>query len=119
MAPRIGGIAYIKQDGSQLDLRGNFSVSPSMLERKMQAGQDGVHGYTEDPRVPYIEGDITTGPILNIADLDAITSATITAELANGKTYTLQQACTVAAHVVNTKEGIVHVRWEGFNADEF
>ena len=52
MAQRIAGVAYVKVDGTQYPLRGNFTVSPSNVERQMLAGQDGVHGYSEIPRVP-------------------------------------------------------------------
>jgi len=44
MAQRIAGIAFLKIDGNMLALRGNFTVSPSAVERNMLAGQDGVHG---------------------------------------------------------------------------
>ena len=60
MAQRIAGIAFLTVDGDQMALRGNFTVSPSPVERTMLAGQDGVHGYQELPRVPYIEGDLST-----------------------------------------------------------
>ena len=116
---RVAGIAYLKVDGQQYDLVGNFSVSPSMIERAMLAGQDGVHGYSEMPRVPYIEGDIRLAPGLTVAQLDAMTNVTVTTELANGSTYSLQQAVTTAAHTINTRDGIVHVKWEGMDASQF
>jgi hypothetical protein len=116
---RVAGIAFLKADGVQYDLVGNFSVSPSMIERAMLVGQDGVHGFSEMPRAPYIEGDIRLVAGLTVAQLDAMTNATVTAELATGAVVTLQQACTTAAHVINTRDGIVHVRWEGVDASEF
>ena len=51
MAIRFAGIAFLSVDGRQYQLRGNFTVSPSPVERTMIAGQDGVHGYQELPRV--------------------------------------------------------------------
>ena len=118
MAQRIAGVAYLKVDGVQYALRGNFTVSPSLLERQMLAGQDGVHGYTEMPRVPFIEGDISLQPGFSLTDAEAITNSTITAELANGSTYTLVNAATTAAYSINTKEGLTHIRWEGMNSNE-
>ena len=56
-----------------MPLRGNFTVSPSALERAGIAGQDYVHGYSELPRVPYIEGDITTVVGMSTEELEAIT----------------------------------------------
>jgi hypothetical protein len=40
MAPRIAGVAFLKVDGQQYPLRGNFMVSPSAVERAGIAGQD-------------------------------------------------------------------------------
>lgn len=119
MAERIAGIAYVKVDGNQLPLRGNFTVGPTNVERAGIAGQDGFHGYSEMPRVPYIEGDISTLPGVSIEALQDLTNVTVTAELANGKTYVLSEAFTVGVRELNTQEGSVRVRFEGARCDEF
>lgn len=118
MAKRIAGIAFLKYDGNQMPLRGNLTVSPSEIERTGIAGQDGVHGYSETPRVPYIEGDVSLPPELSVEDLGNVTEATVTAELANGRTYVLTQAWTKAAFDLNTHDGMTRVRFEGFRCDE-
>ena len=73
MAQKFAGIAFLMVDGAQVRLRGNFTVSPSPVERTMIAGQDGVHGYQELPRVPYIEGDLSMTPDTSLEDLVAQT----------------------------------------------
>jgi len=118
MAQRFAGIAFVMVDGNQLPLRGNFTVSPSPTERTMIAGQDGVHGYQELPRVPYIEGDISLTADVNLEDLDAQTDVTVVAQLANGKQYTLSGATCKSALEGNTRDGQARVRWEGLWADE-
>lgn len=118
MGQRIAGIAYVYVNGGQLPLRGGFTVSPSPTERGGIAGQDYVHGYAENPRVPFIEGDISTTQEVSIEVLDAIENATITAELANGKAYVLREAWCKSAHELNTKEGQVRVRFEGVSCRE-
>ena len=118
MAQRFAGIAFLMVDGNQLALRGNFTVSPSAVERTMIAGQDGVHGYQELPRVPYIEGDISTVPDVNLEDLEAQTDVTVVAQLANGKQYTLAGATCKSALEANTRDGQVRVRWEGLWCEE-
>lgn len=115
---RIAGIAYLKVDGQQYPLRGSFTVSPSPTERTGIAGQDYVHGYTENPRVPYIEGDVSTTADVSTETLDAIISATVTAELANGKTYVLSNAWCKSAIEINTKDGQIRVRFEGTDLNE-
>lgn len=118
MAVKIGGTAFCKVNGAQLPLRGNFVVSPSAVDRTMQAGQDYVHGYTEAPRVPWIEGDISTLPDVSLEDLELQVNVTVTAELNNGRTYVLKEAMTKSAFEVNTNEGRFKVRWEGTSCDE-
>lgn len=119
MAQRIGGIAYVKYDSKQLPLKGNFQVTPSSTKRTGVAGQDGVHGYTEMPVVPSISGEISTTSDVSVEELDAITNATITAELANGKVYVLREAWTESAHVIDTAEGKIAIKFEGVSCDEF
>jgi hypothetical protein len=99
-------------------LRGNFTVSPSVTERTMLAGQDRIHGYQELPRVPYIEGDISTVPDLNLFDLEQQVNVTVIAQLANGKQYSLGEASCKANLEANTRDGQVRVRWEGVTCSE-
>lgn len=118
MANRVAGIATITVDGTAYGLRGNFTVSPSIRQREMLAGQDFVHGWREMPRVPFIEGDINLHPQLSIEDLEAIENATVQADLANGRSWVLREATTTAAFELNTQDGTVRVRWEGVSCDE-
>jgi hypothetical protein len=118
MARRFAGIAYLTVDGNQLALRGDFTVSASPMERTMIAGQDRVHGYQELPRVPYIEGTVSTVPDQSLEDLDNMTDVTVIAQLANGKQYTLIGATCKAALENNTRDGQVRVRWEGLWCEE-
>lgn len=118
MAQRIAGTAFLKIDGNMLPLRGNFTVSPSAVERTFLAGQDYVHGYQELPRVPWIEGDISSTPEVSMEDLEAMVEVTVTAELANGKVYVLKEAGCKSALENNTREGQFRVRWEGTTCEE-
>ncbi|RAI33537.1 phage tail tube protein, partial [Rhodoplanes roseus] len=114
----IAGIAYLRVDGDQYPLRGNFTVSPSAVARQGIAGQDYVHGYQEMPRVPFIEGDVSLIPELSLEDIEAVTDATVQADLANGRSYVLRGAWCVSALEANTGEGQVKVRFEGLSCDE-
>ena len=118
MGKRVAGTAYVTMDGNQLALKGNLTVSLSKVERTGIAGLDRTHGYMEKPRVQYIEGDFTLVPELSIDDLDNITDATITAQLANGRSYFLSEAWTKAAHELSAEQGQVRVRWEGMDGSE-
>ena len=114
MAQKFAGIAFLSVGTlGQVALRGNFTVSPSPVERTMLAGQDGVHGFQELPRVPYIEGDLSLVPGLSLEMLDGEIDVQVTAQLANGHTYTLVGGICKAALEANTRDGQVKVRWEG------
>jgi hypothetical protein len=118
MAQQVAGTAFLTVDGTQLALRGNFTVSPSPVERTMIAGQDGVHGYQELPRVPYIEGDLTTMPGFYLEDLLQETDVTVVAQLGNRMQYILTGATCKGGFDNNTRDGQVRVRWEGLTCEE-
>jgi hypothetical protein len=118
MAQRIAGTAFLKVDGNQYPLRGSFTVTPSVIERAGIAGQDYIHGYSEMPRVPSIEGDVSTVPGLSIEDFDGMTNVTVTAELANQSVYVLREGWCVSANAINARDGMVRIKFEGISCDE-
>ena len=118
MANAIGGTATVLANGKPYPLRGSFIVSPSPSERTGVAGMDGVHGFTEQERVPFISGVLSTLSTLTVAELDAMTGVTVQCDLANGKSYVLSRAWTHSAHEIDTSAGSVAVRWEGFSCKE-
>ncbi|HEV7286021.1 MAG TPA: phage tail tube protein [Kaistia sp.] len=115
---RIAGVCYLKVDGAQYALRGGLTVSIDSVEREGVAGMDGVHGYIERPRVPFITADLTDTAGLSLDALQRITAATVTVELANGKVYLLREAWTAEAREINAVDGTVSVRFEGVKGEE-
>lgn len=115
----IAGIAFLKVDGVQYDLRGNFKVMPATVERTGVAGGDGaVHGFTQKGLVPSIEGDLTDTGGLSISAITGLTNSTVTLELINGKVYVLNQAWYSGPTNLNAVEGSLPVKFEGFNCTE-
>src|SRR5215471_15171206 len=102
---RIAGVAYVFVDGRQYPLRGGLTISIDNIERTGVAGMDGVHGFTETPRVPWIEGDFSDLAGLSLLTLQRMDNVTITVELANGKVYVLRNAWTSTAREFNAAEG--------------
>lgn len=115
---RIAGTAYVKVDGAQYTLAGSLTVSPNSVNREGLAGLSGVAGYSETPRVPFIEGDFYTSAALSMPALQAVTNATVTAELANGKTYVLRNAWLAGEPDINAAEGTTTLRFEGIECIE-
>lgn len=115
---RIAGVAYVFVDGRQYPLRGNLVISTDTIERTGVAGQDGIHGFTETPRVPFIEGDFSDIAGLSLMTIQAMCDVTVTAELANGKAYVLRNAWTSTAREFNAADGQATIRWEGMASEE-
>ena len=109
----IGGTAYLKIDGSQKTLAGSWSVSPTKSVKTGVVGLSGVAGFTEAPRIPYMEGSLIDNGSLSISELEAIKSATITLELINGKTYVGQEMFLAGEPTYDAATGEVSVRFEG------
>jgi hypothetical protein len=119
MAQRIAGVATLKVGDTIVAVKGSFTVSPSTWERNMIAGQDGIHGYQELPRVPYIEADLSTLQNFYLSWLMAQTDVTVLAELANGMNYQLTQSVCKGGLENNTRDGQVRVRFEGVDCIEY
>ena len=115
---RIGGVLAILVDGKQYEARGNFQVTGMTVKRTGVAGQDGVHGFIEEPIVPTIKGDWSIGNQLSLVALEAITNATAQVNLANGMSYILVDAWTVSAFVIDAHDGKVMVELEGMSLQE-
>ena len=118
MGQRFAGTAYLTAAGKMYDLRGGLIVSPSRIKRESVAGQDGVHGFIETQLVPFIKAELSPTDGLSIAELDAMTDITVTAQLANGKNYVLSGAWSAGAHEIGTADGKVAVEWRGLSCDE-
>ena len=118
MAIKIGGTAFVKVNGAQYPVRSNLTVSPNAFERTMIAGQDYVHGFTEVPRVPFIELDVSTIPGLSFEQMEQSVNVSVTAELLNGRTYVLKEAAYIRPVDINTREGMGRIRFEGTSCEE-
>ncbi|CAM5771995.1 hypothetical protein LMIY3S_03695 [Labrys miyagiensis] len=118
MGQRFAGIAYVKVDAKQFPLRGNMTVMPSATVRSGIAGQDYVHGYSEMPVVPYVEGDFSLTTDWAIGDIKGITDATVTVELANGRVYVLRNAWQAGDLPLESADGKVRLRFEGLSCLE-
>ena len=120
MAKPVGGRVYIKVDGQQLAVRGNVTSNVGQtMTRETVTGADSVHGYTETPVAPYIQCDITERPQFSLAALNGVTEATVTAELADGRTLILRDAWQVGDLERNASEGSIgSLRFDGLSGEE-
>jgi hypothetical protein len=70
------------------------------------------------PQAPFIEGKITDRGTLDLQKLVSIEDATVTLELANGKSILLREAWFAGEGNVSTEEGEIDVRFVGRSAEE-
>ena len=115
---RIGGILYLKVDGVQRKAKGDFTYNLGVNKKEMKVGSDSVHGYTEIPQVPFIEGAITDEPDLDLKSFFNKKGILATLEVANGKVIQLKDAIYAGDGNVTTAEGEIAVRFEGMSAEE-
>lgn len=117
MGKRVAGTCYIKVDGTQLEVKG--SVEVPLTDKKLEAvvGLNAIAGYKEEVRVPFVK---LTAIFKDDFPLDALkkgTEMTVTAELPNGKVYTLSDAFLVGEPNVKADEGEVELEFNGMKGE--
>lgn len=117
MGNRVGGIITVRVDGTRYRAKGEWEFNLGRPKRTAVVGADAVHGYMEEPQVPFIAGAITDDADLDLDALLRTKDATVWLELANGKGVTLRDAWYAAEGTAKTKEGEIEVRFEGLSAD--
>jgi hypothetical protein len=118
MADLRAGTITLKVNGGVLDAKGSFTYNLGIPLKKMIPGADRVHGAFSTVQVPFIEGVVTDDEDLDLAALQGVMNATVTLDLANGKTILLSGACYAGEGNVTTEQGEIAVRWEGKTAVE-
>ncbi len=120
MAKPLGGRVFLKIDGEQLSVLGNITSNVGQtVTRETVTGTDGVHGYTEKPVAPFIQCDLTERAEFPLSMISAVNDATITAELADGRSLLLRNAFQVGDVERNPEGGSLgSVRFEGLSGEE-
>ena len=112
MRGRLSGVCYCKIDSDMIDLAGQISISPNEVTREMIVGSTGAIGYSETPRAPTIS--ITCyATKAQLKSLAAATTATVTAELADGTVYVLSEAIVTGETTVDAQAGTTSLTFSG------
>jgi len=114
---RIAGVAYVYGGGLNFSLKSDLEIDDQELVRAMLAGQDGVPGPQEMPKVPSVTMTVSTDRDIDMDVLRNLVGVTITCELANGASYVLRNAVYVDESTVNTTEGEVGLKFSGESGD--
>ena len=118
MAANVFGIRALKIDGEVYSPVGNVNYNLGGLMREGVAGATGVDGYKETPEVPFAEFEIRDRGDLSLQVLKALTNATVTVELRNGKVLVFYEAWVAGSVEGNSEEGNIQVRIEALRAEE-
>lgn len=113
MSKRIAGVCYIKVDGEQLEVKGSIECPLADNVKETQMGANGPAGYSEVAQRPYIKGSFFFLNNFPIEKLSTGVDMTITAELANGKTYVLSQAWKEGEAAISNDDGTVELEFSG------
>lgn len=101
----VGGIAFIKINGLQYELRGELEVQPNTTENEWIANQDGGQVFTQKAVTPYMQAKFSKTGGLSIQALNSVAGATIQAQLNDGSQYVLQQAAAWGEFKLDTVKG--------------
>lgn len=115
---KVGGIIQFQANGTIYSAKGAFTWNLGRPKRTAVVGAERVHGFTETPQVPFIEGKFTDRGDMSVDQLLAFTNGTASLLLANGKTIVIRDAFFASEGNVSTEEGEIDVRFEGASGEE-
>ena len=112
---RIAGICHITVNGRTLDISGGLTIPLSKTTKETIVSTNGSVNYKETPIAPYIDGTFMMDSDFPIEELSTMDTATIVAELANGKSYTLSEAFVEGEMNYDSDGGTVGIKFTGTN----
>jgi hypothetical protein len=115
---RLAGVASFTIDGDPWDEVGDLEYSPSTVTRETLKGQTAVEGFSEMPQQGYISANLRDRPDETVYSLNGITSSTIVAILANGKTVYGTGMWQTGEIGVRTQEASFSIRFESDSVTE-
>lgn len=115
---RVGGILQFKLDGELFNAKGEFTYNIGQPKREAVIGADAIHGFKEEPQVPFIEGAVTDTDETDLESLLNFRDGTATLQLANGKIIVIREAFFAGEGSVTHTEGEIAIRIEGISGEE-
>lgn len=118
MTQRRAGLISFAVDGVRYEAEGAFTTNLGEPKKEMLVGSDGVHGYKEEPQVPFIDGKLRDSDTFDRRAFVQMKDKTVTLEQANGKVFVLRDAVYAGDGTMDSGDGTMDVRFEGVSADE-
>ena len=114
---KVGTIVLLI-DAVQYALAGDFTLNPGVPKREEVIGPDGSVAYKTTFQAAVLEGNVRDTDGLDVKKLLALDDVTLTAELANGKSWVLAHAVNTSDGAMNIAEGEIAVRFAAQSAEE-
>lgn len=108
MGKKVAGTVYVKVDGVQLTVTGG--VECPLMDVKRETVAPGF--YKEEDLAPFVKLSAIDDPDLSIKNITNSTTATVTAELANGRVYVLSGGYLVGEPTTKD-DGTIDFEWNG------
>ncbi len=113
MAKKVAGICFLKVDGSQIEVSGGIECPLLDVKREAVMGLSGPAGFKEMALEPFVKVSAIFTDDFPMDTVQNNTEMTITAELANGKVYTLSGAFLKGEPSVKAEDGTVELEFSG------
>jgi hypothetical protein len=113
MAGLLAGKLNIQINGTSYKVVGDFTINIGRPKREPLVGPDGVHGFSEMPQASSIKGEIRDAGDLTVDDILLMKDATVTADVANGKTYSIPEAFYTGDGDLSTENGTIQFEAAG------
>ncbi len=111
---KVAGIVFIKADDIQFEVTGGVECPLSTVMREpVESLANDAGSYSEKNITPYVKLSAVFDKDLDIDKVTTATDLTVTAEMANGKVYTLTEAYLSGETPAKGDEGLIDFNFNG------
>ncbi|MCQ4765032.1 phage tail tube protein [Cloacibacillus evryensis] len=115
---KIAGVITLTVDGVKQACAGNFKYNLGTPNRTTLVGQDGVHGFSEEPRAPWIEGDLRNTKGFDVKAFYEKEGIDAQLKLCTGETFVFIDGWVNGDGTVDTKEATIPFRFDAMSAEK-
>lgn len=114
MGKKVAGICYVKADDQMFTITGGVEVPFTTTVRTPMESLSNDQGHFSETQIaPFVRVTVVNDADLDQEKITQATNLTVTAELANGKTYVLTQAYLAQETTASGDEGTVPLEFRG------
>lgn len=115
---KIAGVITLTVDGVKQSCAGDFQFNLGTPERTTLVGQDGVHGFSETPRAPWIEGNLRYTKGFDVKAFFNKDGVDAQLRLCTGETFVFIDGWVNGDGTVSTTEATIPFRFDAMSAEK-